>query len=61
MPLSKERMRERKKQDRARIRFDKQLSPLTGANDVKPKPSIIIDKPVGVEYIDADGYSVYDD
>ncbi len=26
MPLSKERMRERKKQDRARIRFDKQLA-----------------------------------
>ena len=61
MPLSKARDRDRKRAERAESRLDRQLSPLVRANDVQPKPPVIADKPPGVDYIDADGYPVYND
>mgnify|MGYP000432998844 CR=1 FL=1 len=68
MPLSKERMRERKRHDRAgkqalpaNIRFDNQLPPVSQSNHVKPKLPIIDSKAQDIDYIDADGYPVYDD
>ncbi len=57
MPLSKARNRDRMRE----YRLHKRLLSVTGANGVQPKPLIIIDKPIGVEYIDGDGYPVYDD
>jgi len=54
MPLSKERMRERKKKDRAKNRFDALNSPAQDTKDVKPK-MYMAGVEIGIPEIDADG------
>lgn len=56
MPLSKAKNRDRMRQSR----LHKHISPLYQSKPVQPKPSIAVDKPLDIDYVDADGNVVYE-